>query len=319
MSRSARVVITGGAGFLGAHLCQRYLADGWVVVCVDNLVTGRRRAVEELVKHPQFTFLEADVTSPMDVPGPISLVLHFALPASPKAYGRLPIETLRAGALGTQHALDLAQAARATFVLASSSEVYGDPEVHPQPEDYWGHVNPIGPRSVYDEAKRYAEALTMAYFRARGVSVRIARIFNTYGPGMRVDDGRVLPTFLSQALRDEPLTVYGDGTQTRSFCYVDDLVDGVVRLASQPDLGPFNLGSPEEVRMLDLANEIIALVGSRSGIVFRPLPPDDPKVRRPDISRARARLDWEPKVPRQEGLVRTVRYFREHVLQQASR
>lgn len=319
MNLQGQVVITGGAGFLGSHLCRRYLAEGAAVACVDNLLTGRRSNIETLQAHPRFTFVEHDAGTPLDVSGPVALIMHFASPASPRDYVRWPIETLRAGALGTLHALELALAKSATFVLASSSEIYGDPAVNPQPEEYWGHVNPIGPRSVYDEAKRYAEALTMAYHRARGVPVRIARIFNTYGPGMRIDDGRVLPAFMCQALRGEPLTVYGNGTQTRSFCYVDDLVEGIVRLAAGPEPGPVNFGNPDEVRVLDLAGEIITLAGSRSEIVFRPLPPDDPKVRRPDISKARSRLGWNPRVTRQEGLRRTLPYFREQLLQQAPR
>lgn len=319
MNLQGQVVISGGAGFLGSHLCGRFLAEGFAVVCVDNLLTGQRRNIEPLLVHSHFKFLHHDVVQPLDIPGSVAFVLHFASPASPKDYARLPIETLRVGAIGTFNALDLAVRKGATFVLASSSEVYGDPAVNPQPEDYWGHVNPVGPRSVYDEGKRYAEALTMAYHRTHGMAMRIARIFNTFGPGMRLDDGRALPTFMCQALLGESLTVYGDGTQTRSFCYVDDLVEGIVRLAMSQEAGPINFGNPDEIQILELAKEIIALANSRSDIVFQPLPVDDPKVRRPDITKAAEILGWEPIIARQEGIRRTLLYFREQLFQKAPR
>ncbi|MDR7400091.1 MAG: SDR family oxidoreductase [Armatimonadota bacterium] len=331
-----RALVTGGAGFLGSHLCDRLIAEGFEVICLDNLLTGTTDNIRHLLGHPRFTFVHHDVTHPIDLDAllsgkqgpqsgishpPLNYILHFASPASPRDYARHPIHTLKVGALGTYHALGLAKAQGAVFLLASSSEVYGDPEVNPQPESYWGHVNPVGPRSVYDEAKRYAEAITMAYHRAHGLDVRIARIFNTYGPRMRTDDGRALPTFMTQALNGQPLTVYGDGSQTRSFCYVDDMVEGLFRLLlwrpsplppGASDATPvFNLGNPDEVTILQLAREVIQVTGSRSEIHFRPLPEDDPKVRRPDIGRATALLGWTPRVSRQEGLKRTVPYFRE--------
>ncbi len=317
---TGRAVVTGGAGFLGSHLCDRLIAGGSEVVCVDRLLTGRHENVAHLAAHPQFAFVHADVTRALEIDGPVDLVLHFAGPASPRDFAELPIHTLKVGALGTYHALGLARARGAAFVLASSSEVYGDPQVHPQPEEYWGHVNPVGPRSVYDEAKRYAEALAAAYARVHGLRVGIARIFNTYGPRMRADDGRALPTFITQALRGEPVTVFGDGTQTRSFCYVDDLIDGVLALVRYLDSSAgerrgdtpavFNLGTPDEVPMRDVAREVIALTASRSPIVFRSLPPDDPRVRRPDISHAVRVLGWEPRVSRCVGLERTIAHFR---------
>ncbi|MDR7550836.1 MAG: SDR family oxidoreductase [Armatimonadota bacterium] len=315
MSDPGRAVVTGGAGFLGSHLCDRLVADGWAVLCVDSLITGRRANIAHLEGHPRFAFLQADVTRPLEVEGAVDLVLHFASPASPRDYAQLPIHTLKAGGLGTYHALGLARAKGAAFVLASSSEVYGDPQVTPQPEDYWGHVNPVGPRSVYDEAKRYAEALAAAYARTHGLRVAIARIFNTYGPRMRADDGRALPTFITQALQGLPLTVFGDGSQTRSFCYVDDLIEGVLRLArfaQNHDGTPtvVNLGNPEETTILAVAQEILALTASRSPITFHPLPADDPRVRRPDITRAEALLGWTATVSRTDGLRMTIEHFR---------
>jgi dTDP-glucose 4,6-dehydratase len=322
---TARVLITGGAGFLGSHLCDRFIAEGHRVICLDNLMTGRLQNVEHLFRHQRFRMVEGDVMDGFDLQEPVDVILHFASPASPQDYLRHPILTLKIGATGTFHTLELAVAHEAVFVLASSSEVYGDPLVNPQPESYWGHVNPVGPRSVYDEAKRYAEALTMAYQRARGLDARIARIFNTYGPRMRLTDGRAVPTFMTQALAGDPLTIYGDGSQTRSLCYMDDLVDGLYRLTvyrhragdaapeGEEALPVFNLGNPDEVSVLQLAHEIIAATGSRSEIVFEPLPPDDPRVRRPDITKAQRLLGWEPRVPRQEGLRRVIPYFREAV------
>lgn len=308
-----RALVTGGAGFLGSHLCDRFLAEGHDVISVDSLKTGRRENIAHLLSHPGLRFIAQDITEPFFIEGGVDLVLHFASPASPRDYLQYPIHTLKVGGLGTYHTLGLAKAKNATFLLASTSEVYGDPEVNPQPESYWGHVNPVGPRSVYDEAKRYAEALTMAYQVAHGVRIRIARIFNTYGPRMRIDDGRALPNMMAQAVRGEPLTVYGDGLQTRSFCYVSDLVEGIYRLALAPNPEPLivNLGNPDEVTVLRLAHEILEITGSKSEISFRPLPEDDPKVRRPDIHRARQVLGWEPRVSRREGLLKTLPYFRE--------
>ncbi|HEU4527174.1 MAG TPA: UDP-glucuronic acid decarboxylase family protein [Actinomycetota bacterium] len=305
-----RAVIAGGAGFLGSHLGDRLLAEGWDVVCVDNLLTGASDNLADARGHERFAFVEADVSEPLQVDGPVDWVLHLASPASPPDYLEHPIETLRVGALGTFHCLDLAEAKGAGVLLASTSEVYGDPKVHPQPESYWGNVNPIGPRSVYDEAKRYAEAATMAYHRARGLPVRIVRIFNTYGPRMRLDDGRAVPNFVTQALRGEPLTVHGDGSQTRSLCYVDDLIEGIWRVLGADIMGPVNLGNPNEVTVLELAELVREAAGSRSEIVFTQRPVDDPEVRRPDISLARSALGWEPVVPLREGLTRTVSAFR---------
>lgn len=304
-----RTVITGGAGFVGSHLCERFLARGDEVICVDNLITGSLANVEPLRSNPHFSFIRHDISHPLEIDGPVDHVLHFASPASPVDYLRHPIPTLKVGSLGTHNTLGLAKAKRARFLLASTSEVYGDPEVHPQTEDYWGHVNPIGVRGCYDESKRFAEAITMAYHRAHGVDTHIVRIFNTFGRKMRLDDGRVLPNFIGQALRGEPLTVYGDGSQTRSFCYVDDLVDGIEKLLFANFHEPVNLGNPDEVTILQFAKEILALSGSASPIVNRPLPQDDPKVRRPDIGRARSLLGWEPRVSRHEGLCRTLEYF----------
>ncbi|HYE98776.1 MAG TPA: UDP-glucuronic acid decarboxylase family protein [Planctomycetota bacterium] len=305
-----RILVTGGAGFLGSHLCETLLARGKEVVCMDNLLTGHARNLEAFKDHPRFRFVKHDITAPIEVEGAVDGILHFASPASPPDYLDHPIHTMKVGALGTLHALGLAKARKALFLLASTSEVYGDPEVSPQREDYWGHVNPIGPRGVYDEAKRFAEALTMAYRRSHGVATRIVRIFNTYGPRMRPNDGRAVCTFIAQALRGEDLTVFGDGTQTRSFCYVSDLVDGILRLLETDEALPVNIGNPEEITVLELAREVLELTGSRSRIVHKPLPVDDPRRRRPDIGKARALLGWEPKVSRHEGLARTIEYFR---------
>jgi dTDP-glucose 4,6-dehydratase len=306
-----RALITGAAGFLGSHLCDRLLQEGWEVEGLDNFLTGREENLAHLRGHPRFHFRRHDVTQPVEVPEPVELVLHFASPASPRDYLQNPIHTMKVDSLGTLHTLGVAKRYRARYVLASTSEVYGDPEVHPQPEEYWGHVNPVGPRSVYDEAKRFAEALAMAYHREHGVDVRVLRIFNTYGPRMRADDGRAVPTFIVQALRGEPLTVYGDGTQTRSFCYVDDLVEGVYRAAVADGLGGtvLNLGNPEEVQVRRLAELVRELVGTQVPIVHRPLPQDDPRRRCPDITRARRLLGWEPRVTLVEGLRRTVEFF----------
>ncbi len=305
-----RTLITGGAGFIGSHLCERFLADGHEVVCVDNCITGTLPNVEHLRSHSHFTFIRHDISHPLEIDGPLDNVLHFASPASPVDYLRHPIPTLKVGSLGTHNALGIAKAKEARYLLASTSEVYGDPEVHPQREDYWGHVNPVGVRGCYDEAKRFAEAITMAYHRYHGVNTHIVRIFNTYGERMRLDDGRVVPNLMGQALRGEPLTVYGDGSQTRSFCYVADLVEGIVRLLFADTHEPVNLGNPNEVSILDFAKEILELSGAQSKIEFRPLPQDDPKVRRPDIARARTLLGWEPKVERRDGMRRTWEYFR---------
>ena len=304
-----RILITGGAGFIGSHLCDRLLADGHEVVCVDNLITGSRDNIAHVEHHPRFRFLEHNITVPLEVDGPIHAVLHFASPASPPDYLRYPIQTLKVGSLGTLNALGIAKAKQATFMLASTSEVYGDPQVHPQPERYWGHVNPVGPRGVYDEAKRFAEALTMAYHNEHNLDTRIVRIFNTYGPRMRPNDGRAIPTFLSQALADEPLTVFGDGSQTRSFCYIDDLVEGILRLLDTDAPDPVNLGNPEEYTILTLAQRIVAFTRSASPIVFRALPQDDPKQRCPDITVAKKILNWQPKTPLNEGLARTIEWF----------
>ena len=308
-----RTVVTGGAGFIGSHLCEHFLSLGHEVVAIDNLLTGCEQNVAHLIGSPGFTLLKHDVTNHLSVNGPVDRILHFASPASPVDYLKLPIQTLKVGSLGTHKALGLARAKRARFLLASTSEVYGDPAVHPQPESYWGNVNPVGYRGVYDEAKRFAEAMTMAYHRAHGLETRIVRIFNTYGPRMRLDDGRALPTFFAQAIRGEPLTVYGDGSQTRSFCYIDDLVDGIDRLLASDVTEPVNVGNPDEVSILGFAKEIAALTGGASPIEFRSLPPeyaDDPKQRRPDISRAGALLGWAPRVRRAEGLRRTLEHFR---------
>ena len=304
------MVITGGAGFIGSHLCERFLGEGAEVVCVDNLITGRPKNVEHLFDEPRFTFAGADVSKGIEVEGSVWAVLHFASPASPVDYMKYPIQTLKVGALGTHNALGLAKAKGSRFLLASTSEVYGNPLEHPQKEDYWGNVNPIGPRGVYDEAKRFAEAITMAYQRTHGVQTRIVRIFNTIGERMRAEDGRAVPNFVMQALRGEPLTVYGDGTQTRSIGYVSDLVEGIWRLLHSDVVDPVNIGNPEEVSVLDLAKMIVRITESASDIRFEPLPTDDPIVRRPDITRARELLGWEPQVSLEQGLERTVDWFR---------
>jgi dTDP-glucose 4,6-dehydratase len=305
-----RVLVTGAAGFLGSHLCDRLLAQRHRVIGMDNFVTGAPDNIAHLRDQRDFQFVLHDVTNFIELQGPLDGVLHFASPASPVDYLELPIQTLKVGSLGTHKALGLAKAKRARFLLASTSEVYGDPMVHPQPESYWGHVNPVGPRGVYDEAKRFAEAITMAYHRYHGLDTRIVRIFNTYGPRMRPNDGRVVSNFIVQALRGEPLTVYGDGAQTRSFCYVNDLIDGIVRLFERGDADPTNIGNPNEFTVRQLAELVLRHTGSRSPIVERPLPVDDPKVRQPDISRARATLGWEPRISLDEGLQRTIEYFR---------
>jgi dTDP-glucose 4,6-dehydratase len=305
-----RILITGGAGFIGSHLCERFLADGDDVICMDNLLTGAADNIAHLFANRRFSFIQQDVTTYIYVKGTVDAILHFASPASPIDYLELPIQTLKVGSLGTHKALGLAKEKNARFLLASTSEVYGDPLVHPQNEEYWGNVNPIGPRGVYDEAKRFAEAITMAYHRTHKVETRIVRIFNTYGPRMRLNDGRVVPNFISQALKDEPLTVYGDGSQTRSFCYVSDLVEGIARLLRSDYSGPVNCGNPIETTILEFAERIKALTKSKSEIVFRPLPVDDPKVRQPDISRAKKLLGWEPTVALEDGLRRTIDYFK---------
>ena len=305
-----RVLVTGGAGFLGSHLCDRLLAEGHDVIAMDNLITGTTDNIAHLAGNPRFHFIRHDVTEYIYIKGPVHAILHFASPASPVDYLELPIQTLKVGSLGTHKALGLAKAKGARFLLASTSEVYGDPLIHPQHEEYWGNVNPIGVRGVYDEAKRFAEALTMAYQRYHGVDTRIVRIFNTYGPRMRVDDGRAIPAFFSQAISGQPLTVFGDGSQTRSVCYVDDLVDGIYRLLRSDAQDPVNIGNPDELTMLALAQEIKELTASSSPIEFCALPKDDPQVRQPDITRARQTLHWEPKVSRREGLARTMEYFR---------
>jgi dTDP-glucose 4,6-dehydratase len=308
-----RLLVTGAAGFLGSHLVDRLLAEGHSVVGLDNFLTGSPDNLAHLGAHPRFRFVQYDVTNYLLVDGPLDGVFHFASPASPLDYLEKPIQTLDVGSRGTHHALGLARAKGATFVLASTSEVYGDPQIHPQPESYWGHVNPIGPRGVYDEAKRFAEALTMAYFRHHGLPTRIVRIFNTYGPRMRPGDGRVVSNFLVQALCGEPLTLYGDGTQTRSFCHVSDLVEGVVRLFERGDEQPVNLGNPAECTVRELAESVLRVTGSRSPLVCRPLPEDDPRVRQPDISRARALLGWMPAVALDEGLRTTADWFRQRL------
>ncbi len=307
-----RAVITGGAGFLGSHLSERMLQYGWEVVCLDNFVTGRPENVRHLLPDEGFQLVHCDVTNYIHVPGPIDAVLHFASPASPVDYLALPIETLKVGSIGTLNALGLARAKGARFLMASTSEAYGDPQLHPQPEEYWGNVNPVGPRAVYDEAKRYAEALTAAYRRTHGVDTAIARIFNTYGPRMRPNDGRAIPTFIRQALAGEPITVAGDGSQTRSLCYVDDLVEGIHRLLRSDIAGPVNLGNDSEVTVLELAERVRTLCGGNSEICSVPRPEDDPTVRRPDVAKARELLVWQASVPLETGLRRTIEWFREH-------
>ena len=305
-----RIVVSGAAGFIGSHMCDRLLADGHTVVAFDNLLTGNRRNLAHLKGKPQFRFIEWDITEPFSVEGPVDGVVHMASPASPKDYLEHPIETLDVGSIGTRQMLELAREKRARYLVTSTSECYGDPLVHPQVETYWGNVNPVGPRSCYDESKRFTEALTMAYHRKHGVRTNIARIFNTYGPRMKLNDGRVVPAFLDQALRGQPLTVFGDGSQTRSFCYVSDMVEGLCRLMLSEERYPVNLGNPNEITILEFAARIRGMTGSNSEIDFQPLPEDDPKQRRPDIGKARAVLEWEPRVTLEEGLRLTVGYFR---------
>ena len=305
-----RVLITGGAGFLGSHLCDRFIKEGHYVIAMDNLITGDLRNIEHLFKHPNFEFYHHDVSKFIHVPGELDYILHFASPASPIDYLKIPIQTLKVGSLGIHNCLGLARVKKARVIIASTSEVYGDPLVHPQTEEYWGHVNPVGPRGVYDEAKRFQEAMTMAYHTYHGLETRIVRIFNTYGPRMRLNDGRVLPAFIGQALRGEDLTIFGDGTQTRSFCYVDDLVEGIYRLLLSDYAYPVNIGNPSEITMNEFAEEIIKLTGTDQKIVHRPLPKDDPKQRQPDITKAREILGWEPKINRAEGLKITYEYFK---------
>jgi len=319
MPKTRRVLITGGAGFIGSHLCHHFLQKGWKVICVDNLLTGSPDNVADLLGEPGFTFLDMDVSGFIHVSGPIDAILHFASPASPIDYLEHPIQTLKVGSLGTHKALGLAREKNACFLLASTSEVYGDPLVHPQREDYWGNVNPIGPRGVYDEAKRFSEALTMAYLRSHRLNTKIVRIFNTYGPRMRIQDGRAIPTFLAQAIQGKPLTVYGDGSQTRSFCYIGDLVEGIYRLLNSRYHLPVNLGNPSEMTILEMAREILRVTRSRSRIVHRPLPIDDPRVRQPDISLANRLLKWRPRVALREGLRATAKDFRKRLQEAATR
>ena len=316
---SKRAAVLGAAGFIGSHLCDRLLAEGWSVVGVDNLITGTRRNLEHLAREPRFEFIEADICAKLAIAGPLDAVLDFASPASPIDYLKHPFETLHVGSIGVENALRLAKEKDAVFLLSSTSEVYGDPLEHPQRESYWGNVNPIGPRAVYDEAKRFAEAITVAYRRYEKVRTRIARIFNTYGPRMRLDDGRVVPTFVAQALRGEPITVFGDGSQTRSFCYVDDNVEGMWRLLHSEYEEPVNVGNPHEMTILEFAEAVQREIGSRCAIRYEPLPQDDPRVRRPDISRAREVLGWEPKVAFEDGLRRSIAWFRERIAAEGAR
>ena len=318
MNRMPRTLITGGAGFIGSHLCDRFIDEGHQVICMDNLITGSPDNIAHLVGNPNFRFVQHDVTNFVYVAGDVDNVLHFASPASPIDYLQLPIQTLKVGALGTHKTLGLAKSKGARFLLASTSEVYGDPQEHPQNESYWGNVNPIGVRGVYDEAKRFAESMTMAYNRYHGVQTRVVRIFNTYGPRMRKRDGRVVSNFINQALEGRPLTVYGDGKQTRSFQYVDDLVEGIFRLLLSDETEPVNIGNPDETTILEFAEEIKELTGSDSPIVFEPLPLDDPQIRQPDISKAKAVLEWEPRVSRREGLRRTMEFFKSTIEAEAS-
>jgi dTDP-glucose 4,6-dehydratase len=308
-----RVLITGGAGFLGSHLCDRFLKEGYSVLCMDNLLTGSKENIEHLVGHEDFQFFHNNVSEYVHVPGELDYILHFASPASPIDYLKMPIQTLKVGSLGTLHLLGLAKQKKATILVASTSEIYGDPLVHPQTEDYWGNVNPVGPRGVYDEAKRFLEAITMAYHTFHGLNTKIVRIFNTYGPRMRLNDGRALPAFIGQALRGEDITVFGDGSQTRSFCYVDDLVDGIYRLLLSDYNQPVNIGNPDEITILEFAEEVVKLTGSKSKIIFKDLPVDDPKQRKPDITRAKEILGWSPQFSRSEGLIPTLEYFKNKV------
>lgn len=308
-----RALVTGGAGFLGSHLCEKLMGKGWEVVCMDNLITGDLANIEHLIGRDGFTFVHVDVTDYIHVPGDVHRVFHFASPASPIDYLKMPIQTLKVGSLGTHKALGLARAKGARFVMASTSEVYGDPHEHPQRETYWGNVNPVGPRGVYDEAKRFSEAMVMAYHRFHGVETRIVRIFNTYGPRMRLNDGRALPAFMSQALRGDDITVFGDGSQTRSFCFVEDLIEGIWRLSESDEAEPVNIGNPHEMTIKEFAETVVRLTGSQSKITYHPLPTDDPKQRRPDITKAKQVLDWEPKVPLEEGLRVTLDYFKKTV------
>lgn len=306
-------VVTGGAGFLGSHLCDRLLKEGLKVICIDNLITGNIKNIGHLAGNDNFSFVKHDITNYIFLPGKVDYILHFASPASPIDYLKLPIQTLKVGSLGTHKALGLAKEKNARFLLASTSEVYGDPAIHPQPESYWGNVNPIGPRGVYDEAKRFAEAITMAYNRYHNLDTRIVRIFNTFGPRMRLDDGRALPAFVGQALRGEDITVFGDGSQTRSFCYVDDLVDGIFKLLMSTEVEPVNIGNPDEITIKEFAEEVIKITGSNSKIIYQDLPVDDPKVRQPSIEKAKLILGWEPKVKRIEGLKITIDYFKHSI------
>lgn len=308
-----RVLITGGSGFLGSHLCEKYLGHGWDVICMDNLLTGNIENITHLIGRDDFQFIKHDVTNYIHVNGELDLILHFASPASPIDYLKMPIQTLKVGSLGTHKALGLAKAKNARFLIASTSEVYGDPLEHPQKETYWGNVNPIGMRGVYDEAKRFAEAMTMGYHRFHGVDTRIVRIFNTYGPRMRLDDGRALPTFMAQALRGEDITVFGDGSQTRSFCFVGDLVEGIYRLSQSDYVYPVNIGNQEEISIMDFAKEVVELTGSKSKIINKPLPQDDPKIRQPDTTVAKSILNWTANIPRKEGLKITLDYFKNKV------
>lgn len=303
-------VVTGGAGFIGSHLCHKLLDEGFKVICIDNLITGDLKNIDKIKEHNYFSFINHDVTKFISVEGEVNFILHFASPASPSDYLEFPIQTLKVGSLGTHNALGLAKEKKARFLLASTSEVYGDPQIHPQSEDYWGHVNPIGPRGVYDEAKRFAEALSMAYHRHHKVETRIARIFNTFGPNMRTDDGRAIPNFIIQSLNNQPITIYGDGKQTRSFCFISDMIDGLFKLLMSDINSPINLGSAEEISISDLANEILRLNNSSSEIVFTDLPENDPKVRKPDITKAKGELKWKPKISLKEGLNRTIEYFK---------
>ncbi len=311
MSSPKTILITGGAGFIGSHFCERFIRSGFRVIVVDNLITGSLKNIEPLRKEPRFEFINHNISMHLTIAGPVDYVMHFASPASPIDYLMYPIPTLKVGSLGTHNALGLAKAKNAAYILASTSEVYGDPLVHPQSEDYWGNVNPVGPRGVYDEAKRFAEALSMAYYHSHRLDVKIVRIFNTYGPRMRLNDGRAIPAFIGSALKNEPIPIFGDGSQTRSFCYVDDLTEGIERLLFSNLNEPVNIGNPNEMTLLQLAEKIMEMTGTKSKIEFKPLPVDDPKVRKPDITKARTKLKWEPKVSLEEGLKKTIAYFKD--------